>query len=177
MLFIFRSRVKYFLFLLLFASCKSQQKNKLVLYTSPFPTHIEIKSSCRLSSIDTTKKINDWKEKLISSTEQSISELHFKRSNSSAKSNYKINKAELIITERCDADRSGQKAAKDIQQILTLEDLTSGKLVSFRSDTIPIENLSLSKPNTVAQQETNIAQYIPSLTRRNFIQVKKHFNN
>jgi hypothetical protein len=161
--------------MLVFFSCKPAEKSSLVLYSNENKVDITVRSSCKISSISPLQNEAELKNKIAKSGEESIRKLKLKINGSLAKSNYRISKTELVITERCGVRTSSGKPFVGLQQILILENIESKKLIEFRADTILADQQSLEQPNTLVPQKIILDTYIPGLTEKNYRQVKAQF--
>jgi hypothetical protein len=159
---------------LIFSSCKPVEKSSLVLYSVQSPVTIEVSSSCRTSSVSLAQDEAILKEKINESSRQSLAKLKIKESSSPGKSNYRISKTELVITERC-GTIAGSRPFIGLRQVLVLENILSKQLVEFSSDTVVVEQQSLGKPDALAGQKVKLEPYVLPLTEKNFIKAKAYF--
>lgn len=154
-------------------SCKTAEKSSLVLYNKENNINIVVRSSCKISSIAPNEP--GLKDQITKESQEAFAKLKLKGSSSLEKSNYRISKTELVITERCGVAATNGKPFVGLQQILLLENIASKQLIEFKSDTVLVDQQSLGQPSTLVPKKITLEPYITGLTDKNYLQVKTYF--
>jgi len=146
----------------------------IVLFANKAEVELTVNSACRNSAILPFENENGMKSNIQSYAASAVKNLKFKTNQTLDKSNCRISKIELIITETCTAVKpDGNPPALKLQEKLSLENTITKQLYSFEADTI-INDQKLV-PGQLAAKKVNYQPYLQLLTERAFKNAKAFF--
>lgn len=153
-----------------FSACKT---GKPVVLEEKAEVMITANSACRNSAIFPLENEAGLKANIQSYATASLKKLKFKTGTQAKKTNMRISKIELVVTEFCTEKEDKNPQPVKLHQKLTMENTQTQKTYTFEVDTL-INNRSLN-PSQLATVKVDYQSYIQPLTERNFKKAKDFF--